>query len=273
MTTMPFAQVVEVAAHDVGDAVARLRTGELDAVLIRNALSPEETKVITEALEQNLDGFEKTDFPGPFLSHFFGRNLNLEDPDLTEYFVAERCFRRSLDTLGTRISRNLESVVLEALSHQDASVQYETAPGPAKDERHFFTTLREHKPGGYIPTHFDNEQTHRPTYRYIANLISGDIFSAVLTLNAAEKGGLLELIDIRAQEGQEAFAADDMRRRKVSLEGVAKHQIDVPPGTLVVVASGRLLHRVTPVGGTHSRWTLCSFLATSKDCQTVYCWG
>ena len=51
----------------------------------------------------------------------------------------------------------------------------------------FFATLRGHLDGGYIPPHFDNEQSLRPSYRHIARQARSDVFSYVLTLAAAER--------------------------------------------------------------------------------------
>jgi hypothetical protein len=42
---------------------------------------------------------------------------------------------------------------------------------------------------------------------------------------------------------------------------------------MIIVNSGRFLHRVTPVIGTTVRWTACSFMAESKAGDCVYCWG
>jgi len=250
-----------------------LRLGALDAVVIREVLTAGEAAVLVDALARNLDDFERTDFPAPFRSHFLGRNLNLQEPDLDRYFAAEPRFRSSFAALGKRIGQDLETELLNRLRELDDVASYRAAPGERAGTRHFFTTAREHRPGGYIPAHFDNEQATRPTYAQIARLTTGDIFSFVLTLSTAEIGGHLELIELRAGAGADGFRADDRLRGGVSLEGMARHPIIVPAGTLVAVASGRLLHRVVPVEGTRSRWTLCSFLATARRDDLVYCWG
>ena len=47
----------------------------------------------------------------------------------------------------------------------------------------------------------------------------------------------------------------------------------LPPGAMIVLDSGRYLHRVTPVIGPHKRWTACSFMARSRARDATYCWG
>ena len=273
MDTTGFARIAKSRAGEATTALQDLRAGRLDAVVLHEVLSGDQAGALVEALERNADDFERTSFPGPFRSHFMGRNLNLEDPGLGAYFEAEQAFRGSFRSLGARVGIDLEAHICAILAAADPGVQYSPAPGPDPGTRYFFTTAREHLPGGYIPAHFDNEQASRPSYRHLAPLIDGDIHSFVLTLSSAEAGGHLELIDIRAGEQGERFAADDRVRRSGHLEGVRTQPIDVPPGTLVAVASGRLLHRVTPVEGDRTRWTLCSFLGSSRDSGSVLCWG
>lgn len=273
MDTTDFARIAQARAGEGTTALRDMRAGRLDAVVLHEVLSSEQAGTLVEALEGNTDHFERTSFPGPFRSHFMGRNLNLESPGLGAYFEAEQAFRRSFHSLGARVGLDLEAYLCAILVAADPGMQYVPAPGPDPGTRHFFTTAREHLPGGYIPAHFDNEQAARPSYRHLAPLIAGDIHSFVLTLSSAEAGGHLELIDIRAGEQGERFAADDRVRRSGDLKGVRTQPIDVPAGTLVAVASGRLLHRVTPVEGDRTRWTLCSFLGESRDGNSVLCWG
>jgi len=42
---------------------------------------------------------------------------------------------------------------------------------------------------------------------------------------------------------------------------------------MIVLDSGRFLHRVSPVEGDRKRWTACSFMALSRQRDAMYCWG
>jgi hypothetical protein len=60
---------------------------------------------------------------------------------------------------------------------------------------------------------------------------------------------------------------------KPDLEGIERVSFRLEPGEMIIVHSGRYLHRVTPVVGKTVRWTACSFMAEAKAGDRVYCWG
>ena len=270
-----FLTVDEHAADGPADpaALERLRADEIDALVIHDVVAAGGLAPLAERLESNAPGFPRTEFPGPFRSFFYGMNLNLSEPDLADYFAAEPDFRAALAALTAEEGVDLADRVAATLARFDRGRAYVAAPGPAPGARHHFTTLRGHRPGGYIPVHFDNEQADRPTYRHIAPQIASDIFSFVLTLAEAEAGGQLELFDLRAEAHAGAFRNVDGGRAAVDLDAVQRVALPVPAGAMVLVNSGRLLHRVTPVEGARTRWTMCSFMALERGGDRVLCWG
>ncbi|MEM1313749.1 MAG: 2OG-Fe(II) oxygenase [Pseudomonadota bacterium] len=257
----------------VADAMDRLRADRLDALVIHDVIAPEALARMAAALEANAPGFVRTEFPGPFRSFFYGMNLNLSDPGLEDYFAAEPAFAAALETLAAPGAPAPHARVAETLSRFDQGRAYVAAPGPEAGRRHFFTTLRGHRPGGYIPVHFDNEQADRPTYRHVAPQIESDIFSFVLTLAEAEAGGQLELFNLRADAHSGDFRNVDGGRAEIDLETLERVALPVPAGSMVLVNSGQLLHRVTLVEGARTRWTMCSFMALEKGGARVLCWG
>ncbi len=256
-----------VAASDV---LPRIRSGDLGAAVVRGVYSADALSGLRAQLEDNTPGFLKTEFPEAFKASFYGINLNLSKPDLTGYFAAERDFRAALDSFPPA-SVPLTERVTGILSQLDEMRPYLAAPGPDPDDRHFFTTIRSHRTGGYIPAHFDNEQAMRPSYRYVDAQIQPDIYSFVLCLSAPDAGGALEVFDIRSD--QQDIRNDDRGRRRPNLEDAESVKIHLQPGELVVVHSSRYLHQVTPVEGPNTRWSACSFIALSKDGSRAYCWG
>ena len=253
------------------DAIGRLRAGDLHAVVLHRVIDPALLPGLVQRLETNAPGFEVTEFPGPFRSFFYGRNLNLNEPELAEYYAQAARFRQALAALGAPDGLDLAARVAQVLAQFDEGRPYRAAPAPG-GQAHFFTTLRGHRTGGYIPPHFDNEQAMRPSYRNIAPQITGDIYSFVLTLAEANAGGQLELFDLRAEDHRDA-RNDDHARARPDVTGVARVALPIPAGSMVLVNSGRLLHQVTPVEGPQSRWTMCSFMALARDGQSVLAWG
>ena len=66
---------------------------------------------------------------------------------------------------------------------------------------------------------------------------------------------------------------DDSATNKPDLSQLSSVAFSLNAGDLIIVDSGRYLHRVTPVVGQKIRWTACSFMAHAKDRNAVYCWG
>ena len=253
-------------------AFERLRDGSADVILVDEVFSKDICAKIVDSLEKSPDRFEVTEFPGPFRSFFLGRNLNLNDPNLEDYFKAAQRFESDLLQFGAGFGLDIAARLVEVLSELDGGHTFEAAPGPGAS-RHFFTTFRGHRPGGYIPAHFDNEQSFRPSYRYIAEATEGDILSFVVTLAEAEAGGMLELYDLLSTDLAVEHRNDDDLAHKPDLNKLKSHLVHVPAGSMVIVRSGRRLHRVAPVEGSRTRWTLCSFMASAKTGGRNFCWG
>ena len=199
-------------------------------------------------------------------------NLNLADRDLAPYFASEPAFSARLAGLDLG-GLPAEARLCSLLSSMDEDRRYRAAPGPQPDQRHFFTTLRAHNTGGYIPPHFDNEAALRPTYRHIASMCVSEIYSFVLCLSQAEAGGALEIYDVRSEEDAAAFRNQDGPARKKALETVQRVSVRLAPGEMIVLHSSRYLHGVSPVIGKRTRWSMCSFMALSRTSEEVYCWG
>lgn len=269
-----FLKVLRLSADQppMPQAMQQLRDGHLDVIQLDNVLSGDLCARLVAALEDNRANFEVTDFPGPFRSFFYGRNLNLNDPDLTAYFASARQFDKALTGLYDLLGTNLIERISGCLAALDNSQPFEAAPGP-EGQTHFFTTFRGHRQGGYIPAHFDNEQAFRPSYRHVEAAATGDILSFVLTLAEAESGGMLELYDLLAEDMAAGFGNDDRLHAKPDLASLRSQCLPVPAGSMVIVQSGKRLHRVSPVEGGRTRWTMCSFMASARSGDRTLCWG
>jgi len=260
-------------ADDVlpGNGFARLRSGQLDVLRVDGVFPLELCARMIADLQANTPGFEMTEFPGPFRSFFYGRNLNLNDLDLASYFTAAARFDADLARFSVALGVHPVSRVMQLLSALDGGRTITPAPGP-HGCLHFPTTFRGHRTGGYIPPHFDNEQGLRPSYRYVSEATAGDILSCVVTLAEADAGGVLELYDLIAERGR-GIVNDDGLSRRPDLSTLRSQTVPVPAGSMLVVQAARRLHRVSPVIGERLRWTMCSFMALSRTGDRTYCWG
>ncbi|MEO1639662.1 MAG: 2OG-Fe(II) oxygenase [Pseudomonadota bacterium] len=269
-----FLKIITSAANDLAgraDAMSALRRGDLGAIIVKNVYPAEALAQLPERLATNAPGFVKTTFPPAFCAYFYGINLNLASRDLAPYFAAEPAFRDQLSALDFG-GAPLEERVTAILSALDENRPYSAAPGP-DGARHFFTTLRAHETGGYIPPHFDNEAAIRPTYKHIAALCEPDIYSFVLCIDQAEAGGALDVYNVTAETDAQHFVNRDTGRPKRDLSRAEKVSIRLDPGEMIILHSSRYLHGVAKVEGARTRWSVCSFMALSKDGSEVFCWG
>lgn len=269
-----FLKQIEVDAAEAGtcpDAFERLRSGDLQAIIVHGVCPSDVLSSVVGRLERHDPPFLQTWFPSKFRSWFFGRNLNLADPGLPGYFEEAALFHEHLDALFPP-GHGLAARVASILSQLDGGRPFMAPPGPAPGQRYMFTTLRAHLEGGYIPAHFDNEQALVPSFAHLRSLVELHMTSFVLTLQAAQGGGALEVYDHRC-EPTDAFLIRGDPKAKPDVQGLASVLFQVPPGAMIVLDSGRYLHRLSPVQGPRKRWTACSFMALSRKRDAMYCWG
>jgi hypothetical protein len=259
-------------AADFPEAVRRMRREEFEGIIVRQVYDGEECARLCARLAAGPDGLLRSEFPPAMRAYFFGMNLNLTPPDLMAYFREAPEFRARLKKLF-RGSIDLEARVTGLLSTLDGGRPYCAAPGPHPPLDHMFTTLRAHLPGGFIPPHFDNEQSSHPSYRLIVPQIGADLFSFVLAFSRPESGGELEIFNLRHEGRRFRMADGEEDAARLDLTGVESIRFRLAPGEMILFNSGRYLHRLNPMIGAATRWTACSFMAESRTGEQVYCWG
>jgi len=266
---MSFFRTVTIAAKDATrspDLLTQLRRDEIDGILVKEVYDRAACAAACADLAHNRHGLIRTDFPAKFAAYFYGINLNLAHPDLTEYFDEAPRFRAGLARLFAG-ELDLEHHLTALMSALDGGRPYGPAP------RYMFTTIRAHLPGGYIPPHFDDEQAARPSYRLLLPLIRQRLFSFVLAFSKAHEGGALEIFNLHPHAPGGRIAVGDRSAPTGDLDQVERVSFRLDPGDMIIVNSGHFLHRVTPVVGGAVRWTACSFMAESQAGDRVYCWG
>lgn len=270
-----FLRLLELEPGDVAhhpEAFERLRAGELQAVIVHGVYSPQLLSALAERLERGEAPLLRTEFPAEFRSSFYGRNLNLASPDLERYFAEAALFHQQLAAL-LPAELGFTDYLARLLAALDHGRPFVAAPGPQPGQRYMFTTLREHREGGFIPAHFDNEQNFRPSYRHLKTRVEPHIVSFVLALTQAEDGGALEVFDLRCEPQDARFLNADGIENKPDPAHYDAVSFRLPAGSLIVLDSGRYLHRLTPVIGPRKRWTACSFMALSRAHDAMCCWG
>jgi hypothetical protein len=267
-------RLIEIDAAEApgqADAFDRIRSGDLQAVIVHGLYSPQDLAPVVAQLEGNAPGFLQTWFPEKFKSWFYGRNLNLAEPELAGYFDEAAQFDRQLETLFPA-GEGIAARVADVLASLDHGRPFVAAPGPRPGQRYMFTTLRAQQEAGYIPPHFDNEQALRPSYAHLRSEVELHMVSFVLTLQMAVSGGALQVYDCRCDPADAVPISRD-GAPKPQVEAMASVSFRIPPGAMIILDSGRYLHRVSPVEGARKRWTACSFMALSRRREAMYCWG
>jgi hypothetical protein len=267
-----FLGVLELGADEAArhaDALDRIRSGELQAVIVHDVYPGAVLEQVVERLEHHDPPFLQTWFPEKFRSWFYGRNVNLAHPQLAGYFEEAADFNAQLGELLP----GPQGIIPPDRIPPRRSRPFEAAPGPSAGSSYMFTTLRAHLENGYIPPHFDNEQKLRPAYRHLATVVQLHMMSFVLAFTRPEGGGALEVFELHAAPENARMISDDSVTDKPDVSKLRSVGFRLPPGSMIVIDSGRFLHRVTPVQGSRKRWTACSFMALSRDGRAMYCWG
>jgi hypothetical protein len=271
-----FLRTLEIGAGEAGrhpDALDRLRGGELQALLVHGVYGAADLARTVERLERREPAFLQTWFPEKFRSWFYGRNLNLADPALPGYFEEAALFHAQLEVLFAP-APGIAGRVGGLLAQLDHGRPFLPAPGPRPGTHYMFTTFRAHLEGGFIPAHVDNEQRLRASLRHLSTQLELHTLSFVLALTLAEAGGALEVFDfVVAPEDARMLSDDRAAGEKPDVTRLASVSFRLPPGTLILLDSGRYLHRLTPLQGARKRWTACSFFALSRDRAANCCWG
>lgn len=270
-----FLRTLELDAADAArhaGAFAELRAAALQAIIVHRVYAPAVLQAVVARLERGEPQFLQTWFPEKFRSWFYGRNLNLADPRLAGYFDEAARFHAQLDVLFPA-GHGLAGHVGDLLARLDGGQPFVAAPGPAPGTQYMFTTLRAHSENGYLPAHFDNEQRLRASYRHLSTLVELNMMSFVLVLAEPQGGGALEVFDLCVDPEDARLLNDDSASQRPDVGLLESVSFRLPAGTLIVLDSGRYLHRLTPVQGARKRWTACSFMARARSRAATYCWG
>ena len=80
----------------------------------------------------------------------------------------------------------------------------------------------------------------------------------MLAFSRSDSGGALEVFDLRCDPDDARLLNDDGVAVKLHTSVLRSASFRLPPGSLIVLDSGRYLPRVTRVGGARTRWAACA---------------
>ncbi len=255
-----------------GDDLQRFYRGELNGLVIRGVFDPAELEPIAERLDDNTPGFEKTLFPEEFKAGFFGLAVDMSEGDLKRYAESAARFRQNCRTLFEGAS-DFERRTFEMLGKLSGGRPVEV---PEFDDGGTYTpaTIRWLPPGGYIRTHCGNECMTRPGYSHLNRLIDNtDQLSYFLTIRPADTGGELVVYSLTFDEVEPSQFSYGHTDVEPSIENYDSVTIKPDAGDVILFDGGRYLHRVSPVGGARTRWTIGGFVGFSQGGERNYVWN
>ena len=267
--------VAELGAH--ADALMAIFRGELDLLVVREAITPTAALRVADALERRAGDFAWTPQqhpdgrPGQMM--VMGMTLTPVsgfDLDLERYFTVAERFRRDCRELFAG-EPDFEAAMIDRLG---AMAGGRPVAIPEHDRGRAYTpaTIRTLPHGCGIPVHCGNFFLETPGYRSLAaQLDTADQLSYFVTLRDAEEGGELEVYELQWGDPRTPMKGDfyDGERIAAHWHGL---KVRPGPGDLLVFDGGRFYHRVTTVRG-RTRVTIGGFVGFSPDHERALIWS
>jgi hypothetical protein len=267
-------------------AIADLRAGALDGMIIRNVYSPEQAAMVTSRLEREQHGLPVLPFrKSAHLAdppRLYGGTLNNCAPDLRQYCADGGEFRRRCRELF-RDMPDFEERVTKIFGALAAGLPVEVPAGPELGQIYAPATIRVLPAGRGITPHADNSLYDKPQSWHLSTLTEPALLSFFLTLSRPQTGGelvvyALEWDDFRP--GTDVATHLHVKSGETELIGDAAGYVRTFPSTsfkpgvgdLLVFDAGRYFHEVTP-GIDGPRWTIGGFVAPSRDNERLYYWS
>jgi hypothetical protein len=138
-------------------------------------------------------------------------------------------------------------------------------------------TIRRVTPGGQIHLHCENETLGFPAMRHLATVIDpATQLSYYVVLATPERGGELLAYGVRHGVGPGRMLERMERSTEETFAAIAPWghaALDAGVGDLLLFDAGRHFHRVSPVEGASSRWTMGGFVARTRDHRALLYWS
>jgi hypothetical protein len=272
----PPLELLEMDVSEIGrypDALAGIMRRKRLGLVIRGAFPGEPLAAVVSRLEAGDCALSRHDTP--FKGRSYGAIVVLSGTDLTDYLAEGEKFRDACAALfqgATDYQTRMEDLLRRLAGGRKVAV-----PRGPDGRSYMGSSIRGVAPGGAIDLHCENETVGFPGMKHLSTLIDPrHQLSYYLTLAAPESGGEIWISRLRFSEGPGRALLNLERDTEDTLRRVEAYGGTAPrltAGDLLIFDAGSHYHRVTPVTGAKTRWTMGGFLALSRDHSTVYYWS
>ncbi len=274
-TAKPFElRVVDIPAADTPqhpDLLVRLARVEVDVVLLRGVLSPDE-------VQRALDGFEELheQRSDEFMGHVLGMpllRLGQGETDRTPYYDStERARDLYRGAFGLDPHERVASV-LEPMTG-GRKVVPPTEEGRAYNPGNLRWYLQGQ--GGLYP-HVGNEFVEQNETGALGHLLTVNEVrgwtSWFMVLQRPASGGTLTIYDLTHAGRPADFESYDDEARAALFDRLPHQSFDPGPGDLIAFCGGVRYHRVEDIGAGQPRITYGAFLHLDRDGDRFHTWA
>jgi len=254
-----------------------IQNRKIDGVIIKNFLNSNETKIIKERVENNIDQFERvqTGFTYPVAYWQADKSSNEEHPIIEQFKRWEGERKRFSEFLGVEI----ETKVKDVLQRVEPGVNIKVLQGKDSLGSYIPFTVRVFEPNkDGITIHCGN------MFEKMLPTLYADLKSKVETFNQLSyfmvvqnnlEGGELTLYNLNWIEGQEPEGTDNV----IHANGEVYHGKEMPrvklkldEGDLIIFAAGEIWHRVeSPMD--RARITIGGFMGYIRGEENLAIWS
>lgn len=276
-------RVVEVDADRLTgcpSGIEDIYTDQYDVLLIRRAFERD----ILESIGKIINGGKlDLDWIHPNPPEMEGENIQVlgmpltptgktpMGPELNSYLDANDQYRNMIDKLCGEQFQPQQAI--ETILSKISGGRRVEVPGTGNQRDYATYTVRLLHDGQGIGVHHDNHFS-LPVYAELAAQASTETALSFITpLSVPQTGGELVVYALTLDNPDKPMLPNG-RWDPVKV-AERYHHVELAPeiGDLVVFASGRLLHQVTPVVGPVPRITMGGFLSFDRDWKKVWYWS
>lgn len=270
------------------DVIGDIYSGKYTGIIIRNVFTKEELKLMKKGVENIPENSRISTGVGFSYPKHFAQLFKPPDGSevnqkvIKNYFKECKQLPQTLEnTLNVKLHDRLKKIFRKISGTREIS----TPTGYDGEGNYAFGAIRVNFPNkGFIPIHCGNyfQQEFPEFYEHLRIQVHvKDQLSYFITVNEAEIGGELSLIDLTWEDGQhkENVGADlgvtlmDGRFVDTTKNGTVKRQKIKPgAGDLLIFSGGPIWHKVELVEGNSNRITIGGFLAVTEDDKNLKFW-
>lgn len=268
-----FFRLLELDHGDVpaADLLGDMRRGRIHGLRVRGVFSRDQMEDVRARLETGPRPVREcalSEEPG---AHSLGRML-LMSASVDAYLDQAQELDAYVDSLfeGGPSFRGQVGTLLSRMCGERLATPTDAAGRP-----YAFAAVRCVPPGAELPTHCEKEQQNKPVYGAMnAQLDEVTLLSYYVAVSEPDASSELVVYDLRVEGAMPRLTREKKAAVRRAIESrYPLRSLEVGQGDLIVFDGGRFYHRVTPVQGPNTRWTVGGFLGFAADGRQVYAWA